>query len=61
MSQIDFTSPGPKPYASLDELFDVMRRMTDDPLANAGTNIVISRGAVVTPSEIDMGHRQARL
>ena len=44
MSQIDFTSPGPKPYASLDELFGVMRRMTDDPLANAGTNIVISRG-----------------
>ncbi len=44
MSQIDFTSPGPKQYASLDELFGVMRRMTDDPLANAGTNIVISRG-----------------
>ena len=44
MSQINFTSPGLKQYASLDELFGVMQRMTDDPLANAGTNIVISRG-----------------
>ena len=34
----------PSKYSSLDELFDVMKRMKDDPLANAGTNIVISRG-----------------
>jgi DNA polymerase len=44
MSQFDFSSPAVKQYASLDELFAVMRRMTDDPLAKAGTNIVISRG-----------------
>jgi DNA polymerase len=44
MSQLNFSSPGAKQYASLDELFAVMRRMTDDPLAKAGTNIVISRG-----------------
>lgn len=44
MSQFDFSSPGAKQYASLDELFGVMRRMTDDPLAKAGTNVVISRG-----------------
>ncbi|MFZ5880721.1 MAG: uracil-DNA glycosylase [Chloroflexota bacterium] len=44
MSQFDFSSPAAKQYASLDELFDVMRRMTDDPLAKAGTNVVISRG-----------------
>jgi DNA polymerase len=49
MSQYDFFgSNQPKPdqpkYSSLDELFDEMRRMKDDPLANAGTNIVISRG-----------------
>ena len=33
-----------KGYASLDELFNVMMHMDDDPLANAGTNVVISRG-----------------
>jgi len=31
-------------YKSFDELFSEMMRMSDDPLANAGTNIVISRG-----------------
>ncbi len=31
-------------YASLNELFKAMMAMNDDPLANAGTNIVISRG-----------------
>ena len=31
-------------YASLDELIKVMMVMSDDPLANSGTNIVISRG-----------------
>jgi len=44
MSQIDFSAPSAKQYASLDELFDAMKRMTDDPLAKAGTNVVISRG-----------------
>ena len=30
--------------ASIDELISAMMRMDDDPLANAGTNVVISRG-----------------
>jgi len=43
MSQFDlFASTGK--YDSLDELFADMMRMTDDPLADAGTNVVISRG-----------------
>lgn len=49
MSQSDMfssTQPqsNPSKYSSLDELFDKMKRMKDDPLAKAGTNIVISRG-----------------
>lgn len=49
MSQYDlFSSDQPKSdqpkYSSLDELFDEMKHMKDDPLANAGTNVVISRG-----------------
>ncbi len=44
MPQSDLFSPAEKQYESLDELFGVMKRMTDDPLAKAGTNIVISRG-----------------
>jgi len=31
-------------YSSLDEVLQAIRAMRDDPLANAGTNIVISRG-----------------
>ena len=31
-------------YSSLDEVLQAIRAMKDDPLANAGTNIVISRG-----------------
>jgi DNA polymerase len=31
-------------YASLEELFDEMKHMRDDPLAQAGTNMVLSRG-----------------
>lgn len=31
-------------YNTLDEVLAAIRGMTDDPLANAGTNIVISRG-----------------
>ena len=34
----------PNPYTSLDELIDAMMKMDDDPLANAGTNVVICRG-----------------
>ena len=44
MSQSDPSSTGAKQYSSLEELFSVMKRMSDDPLAKAGTNIVISRG-----------------
>lgn len=33
-----------KQYNSLDELIAVMMKMDDDPLANAGTNVVICRG-----------------
>jgi len=33
-----------KQYHSLDEVLDALKGMTDDPLANAGTNVVISRG-----------------
>ena len=44
MSQYDLFSAGQSKYSSLDELFDEMKHMKDDPLANAGTNIVISRG-----------------
>lgn len=44
MSQIDlFSAPGNQPE-SLEALFDIMMQMTDDPLANAGTNVVINRG-----------------
>jgi uracil-DNA glycosylase len=44
MSQYDLFSEGQPEYSSLDELFKKMKRMKDDPLANAGTNVVISRG-----------------
>lgn len=44
MSQTDLFSAKPSSHATLEELFAEMRQMRDDPLANAGTNIVISRG-----------------
>jgi DNA polymerase len=44
MSQIDIFEPGTKNFTTLNELIDLMKKMTDDPLANAGTNVVISRG-----------------
>ena len=44
MSPSDLFSPSPVQYPSLEELFAEMREMKNDPLANAGTNIVISRG-----------------
>ena len=44
MPQSDLFSAQPSSHATLEELFAEMRQMKDDPLANAGTNIVISRG-----------------
>lgn len=44
MSQSDLFSAKPSSHATLEELFAEMRQMKDDPLANAGTNVVISRG-----------------
>lgn len=40
----DLFNARPTAHATLEELFAEMRQMKDDPLANAGTNIVISRG-----------------
>jgi DNA polymerase len=34
----------PHQFASLDELIDTLKNIQDDPLANVGTNVVISRG-----------------
>jgi len=44
MSQSDLFNQNLEKYPSLDELFNDMMQMKDDPLANAGTNVVISRG-----------------
>ena len=44
MSQFDLFNPPPPQHTSLEELFSEMMQMRDDPLANAGTNVVISRG-----------------
>ena len=52
MPQIDMFSPDPNPnpnpnpntFTSLDALIGALTRMNDDPLADAGTNVVISRG-----------------
>ena len=44
MSQFDIFNPPPKQSNSLEELINDMMRMSDDPLADAGTNVVISRG-----------------
>jgi len=44
MSQFDLFNQNSEKYNSLDELFADMMQMKDDPLANAGTNVVISRG-----------------
>jgi DNA polymerase len=43
MSQTDLFSTS-KQFTSLEDVLDAIRGMKDDPLANAGTNIVISRG-----------------
>ncbi len=44
MSQYDMFNPPPPQPSSLEELIVEMMHMKDDPLASAGTNIVISRG-----------------
>lgn len=44
MVQPDLLNAKSTGYTTLEELFVEMRQMKDDPLANAGTNIVISRG-----------------
>jgi len=46
MSQFDMFNPETPPpqHNSLEELLDEMMHMADDPLADAGTNVVISRG-----------------
>ena len=44
MSQFDMFNPPPPTHDSLEELISDMKQMDDDPLANAGTNVVISRG-----------------
>jgi DNA polymerase len=42
--QPDLFSDPPQYYASLPELIESMMKMDDDPLADAGTNVVICRG-----------------
>lgn len=46
MSQLDLfgSTSSSSPNKTLGQLFDEMMQMTDDPLAKAGTNVVISRG-----------------
>lgn len=43
MAHSDLSSSS-KQYSSLEESLNAIRNLKDDPLANAGTNIVISRG-----------------
>lgn len=43
MAQSDLSSSS-KQYSSLEESLNAIKQLKDDPLANAGTNIVISRG-----------------
>lgn len=44
MTQFDLINQNGPSYDSLDQLFTALYTMKDDPLADAGTNIVISRG-----------------
>ena len=44
MSQFDMFNPPPPTHDSLKELIREMKQMEVDPLAKAGTNVVISRG-----------------
>src|SRR5687768_7340031 len=43
MAQSDLSSSS-KQYSSLEESLNAIKELKNDPLANAGTNIVISRG-----------------
>ena len=40
----DTPNKGTSKYSNLDQLLEAINGMTDDPLADAGTNVVISRG-----------------
>src|SRR5688500_7956332 len=44
MTQFDMLSPKTKRFASLEKVISALTRMKDDPLADAGTKVVISRG-----------------
>lgn len=44
MHQFDMFGSEENKFASLEELINALMHMQDDPLANAGTNVVISRG-----------------
>ena len=44
MSQFDLFSQKANEFASLEEVIDALMHMQDDPLADAGTNVVVSRG-----------------
>ncbi len=44
MSQPDMLDPNAKHFDSLEDVIKALKRMKDDPLAKAGTNVVISRG-----------------
>ncbi len=44
MTQPDMLSPTAKHFDSLEDVIRALKRMKHDPLADAGTNIVISRG-----------------
>src|SRR5512134_479198 len=44
MNQFDLFSQPANSFASLEEVISALKRMKNDPLAEAGTNIVVSRG-----------------
>lgn len=44
MTQFDMFSQGANKFETLEEVINALKRMKNDPLAEAGTNVVISRG-----------------
>jgi DNA polymerase len=44
MGQFDMFSQKANSFSSLDKVIDALMHMKDDPLAEAGTNVVVSRG-----------------
>jgi DNA polymerase len=44
MSQFDMFSQKSNTFESLEEVIEALMKMRDDPLADAGTNVVVSRG-----------------